>query len=157
MKSDRHVRMNLKSVNGGYCKDDIGEFTFEPCLPTRLETFFQTFDIQHKSAENAFTFAILKDGFFDIKDVIFHDPATIVFWGDSTKTVVKALDEPYDPEKGLAMAIAKHFFGNKWDYYNQFLHWLKKYKTEENSFDFSSVAESFRSLSKAINDFGKDG
>ena len=68
---------------------------------------------------------------YDIKDVIFKDPATIVFWKDGTKTVVKAIDEEYDPEKGLAMAIAKKRYGNKWSYYNVFKHWLKKYKKPE--------------------------
>lgn len=67
----------------------------------------------------------------DIKDVIFNDPATIVFWKDGTKTVVKATEEEYDPEKGLAMAIAKKRYGNKWSYYNIFKHWLKKYKKPE--------------------------
>ena len=61
-----------------------------------------------------------------IKDVIFNPPATIVFWKDGTKTVVKAEGEDYDPEKGLAMAIAKKTLGNKHDYYNVFKKWLKK-------------------------------
>ena len=59
-----------------------------------------------------------------IKNVIFNDPATIIFWSDSTKTVVKAENEPFDPEKGLAMAIAKKSLGNKGDYYNEFKKWL---------------------------------
>lgn len=59
-----------------------------------------------------------------IKDVIFNDPATIVFWSDNTKTVVKATNEGFDPEKGLAMAIAKKFFGNKGNYYNNLKKWL---------------------------------
>ena len=62
-----------------------------------------------------------------IKDVIFNDPATIVMWSDGTKTVVKAEKEDFDPEKGLAMAISKKNLGNKYDYYNTFKHWLKKY------------------------------
>lgn len=42
--------------------------------------------------------------------VIFNRPATIVFWNDGTKTVVKcAKFEDWDPEKGLAMAIMKKF------------------------------------------------
>lgn len=66
-----------------------------------------------------------------IKDVIFHDPATIVEWEDGSKTVVKTQDgEHYDPEKGLAMAIAKKAMGNKRDYYNVFKHYLKKVETE---------------------------
>lgn len=61
-----------------------------------------------------------------IKKVIFNDPATIVIWYDGTKTVVKAHDEEFDPEKGLAMAISKKFFGNKGNYFNEFKKWLPK-------------------------------
>lgn len=59
-----------------------------------------------------------------IQNVIFNDPATIVIWSDGTKTVVKAENEPYDPEKGLAMAIAKKFFDNKSYYFDVFKKWL---------------------------------
>ena len=62
----------------------------------------------------------------EITNVIFNDPATIVFWSDGTKTVVKAEGEPFDPEKGLAMAIAKKALGNKGNYYNEFKKWLPK-------------------------------
>ena len=61
-----------------------------------------------------------------IKKVIFNNPATIVMWEDRTKTVVKAEGEDYDPEKGLAMAIAKKAFGNEGNYYNEFKKWLPK-------------------------------
>lgn len=45
-----------------------------------------------------------------IKKVIFNDPATIVFWKDGTKTVVKRQEgAKFDPEKGLAMAICRHY------------------------------------------------
>lgn len=61
-----------------------------------------------------------------IKDVIFSDPATVVFWSDGTKTVVKTRGgEEYDKEKGLAMAIVKKFSGNTRDYYNLFMEWCK--------------------------------
>lgn len=47
-----------------------------------------------------------------IKNVIFNDPATIVFWSTGDKTIVKcAPDDEFDPEKGLAMAICKKFLG----------------------------------------------
>ena len=56
-----------------------------------------------------------------IKDVIFNPPATIVFWNDGTKTVVKAHDEVFDWEKGLAMAICKKYLAsNEGRYYNIF-------------------------------------
>lgn len=59
-----------------------------------------------------------------ITRVIFNDPATIIFWDDSTKTVVKATNEPFDKEKGIAMAIAKKALGNKGNYYNVIRPWL---------------------------------
>lgn len=61
-----------------------------------------------------------------IKDVILNDPATIVFWNDGTKTVVKAENEPFDREKGLAMAIAKKHLGNKGNYFEVFKKYLKE-------------------------------
>lgn len=67
-----------------------------------------------------------------IKNVIFQDPATIVFWEDGTKTVVRAEGEGYDPEKGLAMAISRKALGNNRDYYNTFIHWLKRYKKNDD-------------------------
>lgn len=66
-----------------------------------------------------------------IKKVIFNDPATIVLWDDGTKTVVKAQNEPFDPEKGLAMAIAKKYLGNKAHYYYMFKRWLPKGENNE--------------------------
>ena len=62
-----------------------------------------------------------------IRKVIFNDPATIVFWGDGTKTVVKCQDgDIFDPEHGLAMAISKKALGNKGNYCNVFRKWLPK-------------------------------
>ena len=67
-----------------------------------------------------------------IKDIIFNPPATIIFWSDGTKTVVKADGENYDPEKGIAMAISKKLMGNnKYEYYHTFLHWLKKWNKQQ--------------------------
>ncbi len=53
----------------------------------------------------------------EIKQVIFNNPATVVFWMDGTKTVVK----------GLAMAIAKKVYGNTGSYYNQFKKHIQPY------------------------------
>ena len=60
-----------------------------------------------------------------IKKVIFNAPATIVYWQDGTKTVVKANNEPFDREKRLAMAIAKKALGNKGNFNNVFREWIK--------------------------------
>lgn len=62
---------------------------------------------------------------FGIKKVIFNVPATIILWEDGTKTVVKCGDHDiFDPEKGLAMAIAKKALGNKYHYYDVFNEWV---------------------------------
>lgn len=62
-----------------------------------------------------------------IKDVIFAPPATIVYWSDGSKTVVKCSEKDvFDPEKGLAMAIAKRCGGNKGGYYKEIQNWVEK-------------------------------
>lgn len=62
-----------------------------------------------------------------LKKVIYNDPATIAFWSDGTKTIVKAQPgDIFDPEKGLAMVIAKKACGNTGNYYNGFKRWLPK-------------------------------
>lgn len=67
-----------------------------------------------------------------IKRVIFNAPATIVFWLDGSKTVVKAQNgEPFDKEKGLAMAICKKLCGNRGAYYDIFKEWCHEETAEE--------------------------
>lgn len=67
-----------------------------------------------------------------IKKVIFNEPATIVIWEDGVKTVVKTQNgEDFDPEKGLAMAIAKRALGNTGSYFEQFKKWIPKEETNE--------------------------
>lgn len=62
-----------------------------------------------------------------IKDVIFAPPATIVYWSDGSKTVVNcSKKDVFDPEKGLAMAIAKRCGGNKGGYYKEIQNWVEK-------------------------------
>ena len=62
-----------------------------------------------------------------IKNVIFAPPATIVYWSDGSKTVVKCSEkDAFDPEKGLAMAIAKCCGGNKGSYYKEIQSWVEK-------------------------------
>ena len=76
----------------------------------------------------------------EIKNVIFNDPATIVFWEDGTKTVVKCQDgDEFDPEKGLAMAIAKKAYGNKGSYCNKLKKWLPKEEPVDTNSSLSSI------------------
>ena len=77
----------------------------------------------------------------EIKKVLFHNPATIVFWKDGTKTVVKADNEKFDPEKGLAMAISRKALGNKGNYYNVFKQWIPE---ERKDFDSNPIAVEYK-------------
>jgi hypothetical protein len=64
-----------------------------------------------------------------IKNVIFNDPATIVIWGDGTKTVVKCQEgDEYNAELGLAMCISKKYFGNKDNFNEVFKKWIPEEK-----------------------------
>lgn len=70
----------------------------------------------------------------NIKKVIFNNPATIILWADGSKTVVMCGErDTYDPEKGMAMAIARKALGNKGNYYNAFEKWLPKESTITHS------------------------
>ena len=96
-----------------------------------------------------------------IKNVIFNDPATIVFWSDGTKTVVKCGENDiYDPEKGLAMAVAKKYLGtNKShsNYMDEFKKWLPKEEELSNTIEdvvdsIKKVAEIYSSLKEKEHD-----
>ena len=82
-----------------------------------------------------------------IEKVLFNAPATIVFWKDGTKTVVKAQgDDEFDPEKGLAMAICKKALGNDRDYYEVFLKHVGRYEKQQRK-----AQEMFEKLGKCAN------
>lgn len=70
------------------------------------------------------------DVYSNIKKVIFNDPATIVYWHDGDKTVVKCSDnDTFSEETGLVMAINKKLFGD--DYYNKVKKLVKRFKKED--------------------------
>lgn len=51
---------------------------------------------------------------FEIKDILVNGPATIVFWTDGSKTVVKCgADDSYDVEKAVAMCFMKKALGSR--------------------------------------------
>ena len=100
-------------------------------------------------------------GFPGITGVIFNDPATIVFWGDGSKTVVKCQDDDvFDPEKGLAMAISKKALGNKSNFNNEFKKWLPEEPTmslssaEEHTFTLNVDPDIFKNAFKGLTAFG---
>lgn len=82
-----------------------------------------------------------------IKDVIFNNPATIVKWADGTKTVVKVQKgEPYDEEKGLAMAFIKKIYDNKGNYNDIFRKWCPKKEVPKVDDFNGTVEEMFEDL-----------
>lgn len=49
-----------------------------------------------------------------IKRIIFNPPATVIIWGDDTKTVVKCSeDDKFNPEIGVAMCYMKKIYGSR--------------------------------------------
>lgn len=71
-----------------------------------------------------------------IKDVKFSGPATIVFWTDGTKTVVKCRKgDKFDPEKGIAMACAKKLLGNEDGYHKEIAKYAKTVEMEDKTPD----------------------
>ena len=115
MRMDDMVNDNIAALANSawtlYCKEDSKLTT------TTKNVIVSTFGVGSKPK---------------IKNVHFNPPMTIVIWTDGTKTIVKARNEKFDPEKGLAMAIAKKFIGdNKYDYIEEINKWVeKKYKPE---------------------------
>lgn len=64
-----------------------------------------------------------------ITKVISSGPATIAFWDDGTKTVVKCQEgDTYDIEKGILYAVLCKCISNNKDYHN-FLMEMDKFKT----------------------------
>ena len=91
----------------------------------------------------------------EIKNVKFNGPATIVFWADGTKTVVKCQNgDDYSEEVGLAMCIVKKVFGNKSKYNDIFKKWCNSYDTETDDDEyFSEAYKQFRNyVLKTFND-----
>lgn len=69
-----------------------------------------------------------------IERVIFSDPATVVFWADGSKTVVKCQGgDLYDPEKGLMAAMLKKLYGNN-NTYNKVMRPFLDQAVEEGYF-----------------------
>ena len=64
----------------------------------------------------------------EISKIVFSNPATIVFWSDGTKTVVKCMEgQGFNEYYGVACAIMKRFFGNN----SKASAFVEKFKEEE--------------------------
>lgn len=62
-----------------------------------------------------------------IERVIFNEPATIVYWDDGSKTVVKCQHgDTFSAETGLATAMLKRYMGNDNTFNRVINEWLKR-------------------------------
>ena len=131
-KNGAKIIVNIDSIEfsgDGFTKFEghtMGVKTTEPRLSyTDYSRYYKMNDVEFNRHLNRIP---------EIKNVIFNDPATIVFWEDGSKTVVKCQDgDEFDPEKGLAMAIVKKAYGNKGSYCNKLKKWLPKEEVDTNS------------------------
>lgn len=84
---------------------DCRDFAITEKTSTYIDTYETTFTISkgYKIPE--------------VREIRYNGPATIVFWEDNTKTVVKVQPGEicYDPDKAFAMAVCKKLFGNKFN------------------------------------------
>lgn len=125
------AQMNLELEDGRTFQFNPGDLLRDWRIRKREESVFDSMRYMHwancvmeeatkKKGETNMTAA-------SIKNVIFAPPATIVYWSDGSKTVVKCSEKDvFDPEKGLAMAIAKRCGGNKGSYYKEIQNWVEK-------------------------------
>jgi len=97
----------------GYYKDNVDD--------DKVSVSFKNYhDYCNKKLKN--TFGRLPK----IESVIFNNPATIIIWGDDSKTVVKIQDgDEFSKEHGLAMCMIKKIFDNKGNYNDVFKKWCK--------------------------------
>ena len=100
-----HLRETMPENVMNYCKNDV--YFTEQVAKDLLNSIY---GIHSKTLKEEIQMKTQSQSACNpIKKVIFNDPATIVFWNDGTKTVVQARGEAFDPEKGLAMAISRHY------------------------------------------------
>ena len=67
---------------------------------------------------------MLYDKYLKIKKIVHNGPATIIFWNDGDKTVVKAQEDEFDYEKGILYAALKKLATKK--EYNDILRVIDK-------------------------------
>ena len=127
---DKRIPVKVSEINHDHAYGEMSNITIKCEVVNTMDvaSLYPNSQSCVKMALNSIygAHAFDKNG-YGIEKVIFNDPATIVFWTDGTKTVVKTQDgEPFDREKGLSMAISKKVLGNKHDYYHVFKKWVYK-------------------------------
>ena len=120
-KSNR-ITINGINVSFRYDSDSIDD----PLL-FKIKLVYKKPILHHIYANNYSNFFL--DNIPEVKKVIFNDPATIIYWKDGTKTVVKCQKgDDFDPEKGFAMAFLKKCWGNKGNFNDKLRKIMKEAK-----------------------------
>lgn len=98
-----------------------------------------------------------------IRRVIFHGPATIVYWDDGDKTVVKCMEGDHmNYGMGIAMCTLKKLFGDSYGYFKQDLKkWTPEQKESEgepwhiivNTEDSKKIAKNPQKFADAFGEF----
>ena len=137
-----HVGDKVVFDINAYIADVGGKSRWADEVPTTPMTVTEIDGHTHKMEETMYSFhdRWLRPAKFEFREkglgierVLFNNPATIVFWADGTKTVVKCRKgDKWDAEKGLAMACAKKLMGNRDGYHKTLAtHYKKKRVWEE--------------------------
>lgn len=125
--------------------DVDGEIERRPAIPYHI--FARGNNKTMASLKEYFNMIYGTQSIFEITNVIFNNPATIVFWADGTKTVVKCSEnDTFDPEKGLAMAIVKRAYGNDNSFHKVFKTWIK----EEDKYVYPTIKLEGKLLKEAL-------
>lgn len=89
-----------------------GVTSYLPITSSSLCLGSQEVHLTKEYAENVYVDKIKMNLIPPIKDALFKDPATIVFFEDGTKTVVKTMEgQEFDPDYGFLLCIMKRAYG----------------------------------------------
>lgn len=156
----------MKQYKIGWCDVDSLTIKIREILDDASWVFYHknledTLSTQHPTFKSKTLFKAPTVPHPEIKQVIFNPPATIIFWFDGTKTVVKCQEgDIFDPEKGMTMAITKKFFGNTGSYCNEIKKWTKDYEPEIPTITFDGstynnpLAAAMDNIAKCLRSYG---
>ena len=158
VNDDNSLTINLGNGRGsmtGYPAALFGVGTVLGIYNNNIEELWRVKTTTDGTGINWWTRSPSQPDKFTIKKVIFNKPATIVFWADGTKTVVKCADfDIWDPEKGLSMAICKRVYGD--EFHKIFKDYMPE-EDEESEYPniplsnwFNDIAEAARNMANAF-------
>ena len=125
---ERYIECNkngvmINGINVSFTDDDL----IDNPLLFEIKLVYKKPILHNIYADNYLNF--FSNNILEVKKVIFNDPATIVYWKDGTKTVVKCQKgDVFDPDKGSAMAFLKKCWGNKGNFNDKLIKIMKEAK-----------------------------